>query len=469
LWDPGTGDLNDDMTDYFPLTDLREPEDPHAGLPALPDPVGKLPSATERTARKWELYTWLRACWRYAKSIKNNADRILLEKEVETRYIVVLRLFFDELDVSVPRCRNATVDLISGVLTVPLMRQVSQTTRAYTADWENPQFETGAPHVKYLPQAGIPPHLHALYRAQYDRATGFAVSDARAVRGEVEGGDGLVLLEEREGRYWVARAPLAVETSVATCPACIAVDSGIVFVAGDGRVECFRETTLEVCGTLSTEGRVLAKAGVAVWDDMVVLGTGPSLLFWRLADAAGDPSAVHRPLAIQCEIELARITSVSAVGHFLAVASVDYPVAHIYGLVDGVPKILSRLIGHTAGVTSLRPTPDARLFTGSIDTTIQLWSVQDGVLELQFDRHGGPVTAISYVTTEREAFLLTGGGDSMIRAWDCSRKKGMWELMVGDGFIPRALHFDFAEQKLTVLARSNAAGGPSELQVYTFT
>lgn len=64
------------------------------------------------------------------------------------------------------------------------------------------------------------------------------------------------------------------------------------------------------------------------------------------------------------------------------------------------------------------------------------------------------MTAISFANTPAGSFLFTRRRDSMVRAWDFSRKHGMWHLHIGDDFVVIGLHFDLSTQKLTVFTRS---------------
>jgi WD40 repeat protein len=319
--------------------------------------------------------------------------------------------------------------------------------------------------VKFRPHAEIPKHLQALYEAKFSRDE----LSSREVFTGVECDDGLVLLQRKGDAIWVVHDGMEVATGFWGYPVCLVVEKCKVFVAGDHRVECFDLNSLTLFAVLSTDDeKIVSEASLTIWYDWIVLGFGQSLLFWLMPTMDGDLTKQVRPLPTMCKPELPKITSICSSGDCLAIASFDYPVVHIYRLENGVPTLWSRLISHTGGITALRSTPDSRLFTGSADATIQLWSVQDGVLELQCDRHGGPVTVIAFTVMQGGTFLFTGGHDSMVRAWDCSRKNGMWQLSVGEEMMPIALHFDAREQKLMVLSRSTENFLSTQLNTYTF-
>jgi WD40 repeat protein len=401
------------------------------------------------------------------KSVKSHSNRIDLEKEIELRFVRILRLFSRDLGVEIPRCRNTTVDLVNGVITPELQRQTSQTTRIYTSEWENPNFEQGSPTVKFVKHLGIPDHLQALYEAKFS-GDGLIISQISNVFNGVECDDGLVLLQQKEDLVWLIYNGIEIQTSFNCYPTCLIVERSKVFVGKDHRIECFDLKTLKQFATLNCVEVISNEASLTMWYDWIILGFGHSLLFWEMPLPDCDPKMLLQTLPIICQPEISNITSISSIGEFLAIASFDYPVVHIYRLENGIPTLLSRLISHTGGITALRSTSDSRLFTGSADATIQLWSVQDGVLELQCDRHGGAVTVISFTATPFGNFLFTGGRDSMVRAWDCLRKKGMWQLSVGENVIPIALHFDPKTQKLMVLSRSADDLLSTQLNTYTF-
>jgi hypothetical protein len=463
-WNSSLSDTPLELSDDISLLHTPEISYPPIELPFIPEPLSESATEAERGERKWNLYQLLSTSWRFAKTIKSESNRLDLEKEIELRFLKILNLFSHDLKVAIPRCCNRTVDFISGVITPELQRQTSQTTRIYTNEFDNPTFEQGSSNVKFVRHLGIPDHLQALYEAQISdedcNSTNFFDG--------VECDDGFVLLQQKENLVWLIHNEMEVQTSFNIYTVCLIVEDCKVFIAGDHRIECFDLNTLRLFGTLYSKELILNDACLTIWNDWIILGFGHSLLFWTIPKIECDPTILLESLPIICELELSNITSISAVGEFLAIASFDYPVVHIYRLENGIPTLLFRLISHTGGITKLKSISDSRLFTGSTDATIQLWSVQDGVLELQCDRHGGPITVISVAETTFGTFLFTGGYDSMIRAWDCSRKKGMWQLEIGNEMIPFAIHFDPKTQKLMVLSRSTEDLFCTQLNTYTF-
>jgi len=87
------------------------------------------------------------------------------------------------------------------------------------------------------------------------------------------------------------------------------------------------------------------------------MGVAKSLFLWD-----GARKALHRTI----EAELPSIGSMHAVGKLLAVGSEDWPAIHVYKLCDGMPCLVSRLIGHTAGATCFGTTNDLNLISGSV-------------------------------------------------------------------------------------------------------
>jgi WD40 repeat protein len=174
-----------------------------------------------------------------------------------------------------------------------------------------------------------------------------------------------------------------------------------------------------------------------------------------------EPSAIKR---IQLEEGGGSIDLICAIGGtWLAVASANYPVIHIF---DKGLNLVTRLIGHTMGITCLFDYGN-RLFSGSIDRTIKLWDVQTGELQFAYHGHTEKVTCL-YLSSgsENEVFLFSGAEDKTVRAWDVRRKRAVFGMVSDSEGIPKILNFFPETNELTVLVSA-----PDRTEAYrkTFT
>jgi WD40 repeat protein len=146
-----------------------------------------------------------------------------------------------------------------------------------------------------------------------------------------------------------------------------------------------------------------------------------------------------------------RITEICAVGEYLAVASDQYEVVHVYSHKSN-GEICARLVGHTMGITALSPHPTNGqiLLTGSADMTIKLWNLETGIAQFHFVRHGGAVSAIAIATYKGSQFMFTGGRDKKVHGWDLTRKKGMCHIST-ENRSPVKLCFDSDAKQLSIV------------------
>jgi WD40 repeat protein len=289
----------------------------------------------------------------------------------------------------------------------------------------------------------------------------------------------------------------------------------MVWAAGDVRIRGFDLDTHQAVDTLYVRKDLILRSGIAVWGDFVVLGTGRELYRWdkritetnsqRLPSEEGlyaemihsnglNPKLVNwtkgRPPDGVLTVSLdGDITSICAIGEYLAVASKFYPVIHVYNF-DNPEVVVVRLIGHTMGVTMLRgyevKNRPKHMFSGSADKTIKLWNLTNGVCVMHFERHGGKVTSIAHTklgsftqisSTRYGRFLFTGGKDCLVRAWDVRKPAAMFLLEVSDKMTPVALSLKPVDDEycevaiMAVGAKSThriAIGRPAQLLVYRF-
>ncbi len=109
--------------------------------------------------------------------------------------------------------------------------------------------------------------------------------------------------------------------------------------------------------------------------------------------------------------EGASVVAASADGKWLAVGGGD--VIHLWDLAAGKPG--ATLKGHTGAVTCLSFSADgAKLYSGSADKSLRVWTIADGKLAARIDTPN-PISALTVVGDGSQ--VATGGGDNAIHLW----------------------------------------------------
>jgi hypothetical protein len=408
------------------------------------------------------LYQLLRKCWDQARIIWNHPNRDALQRDLEKNYCGILNLFDPELGIAVPFCKNHSARSVSGVWTPELQRQLSQTTRTLNSEWPKVVFERSSPNVKFVRMPKVPDGMTALYEGRYDPERGKVVREMEGIVAAEDGPRRLVIAQRRTDGYWLVYGDMMVRTSLTRGFAALAVSGDVALVAGERLIERFKLEPFELVDRIDAPKEILGACALTVWRDLIILGIGGSLYAWTVNLGSSILSTT-----IQCTPEIDPITSLCGVGDFLAVAGVQHPVVHVYALSGSSLTVVRRLIGHTAGITCLRSGSGGRLFTGSLDTTVQVWTMWGG-LESCFDRQGGEVIAICPAPGGCH-LMFTAARDSTVRAWDLGQERGAWELKVGEGARPLALHFDPGGLQLIVLvALEEDIPTKGQLQMYSF-
>ncbi len=118
---------------------------------------------------------------------------------------------------------------------------------------------------------------------------------------------------------------------------------------------------------------------------------------------------------------------------------------------DAVACLERTLTGHTQRVTSVAFTRDSReVATGSVDGTVRLWTVADGVLQRTFTSDSTPVLAVA---VSPDGTLLAGGTESgRVPLWQASDGT-LVRTLTGASFGIGAVAF--SADGLTLLAASN--------------
>jgi WD40 repeat protein len=85
------------------------------------------------------------------------------------------------------------------------------------------------------------------------------------------------------------------------------------------------------------------------------------------------------------------------------------------------------LVGHTADVRALAIGTHGKVYSGSIDSTVRVWSISDGALLATLEGHN--MTKVFKVAVGLDGTVYSGSSDAMIRAWSGE-----------DGTLLRTLH-----------------------------
>lgn len=82
------------------------------------------------------------------------------------------------------------------------------------------------------------------------------------------------------------------------------------------------------------------------------------------------------------------------------------------------------LRGHGGGVLSVAFSPDGtRIFSGSLDSTVNVWHAQRGELLLTLHGHDGPVFSVAVSPTGNR--IVSASDDYTVRAWTAGRVDGV--------------------------------------------
>jgi hypothetical protein len=502
----------------LPAESPTDEADDHDALPQVPDLSNWVPpDAQAIDLKKWELYDLLKKFYRFIRSIKNYPpeERLSAQQRVEERFVQVLHLFRSKIGIQQIYSHDDTGTRIRTHNPTQIQRQVSRTTRIYTGDpiSDAPELEQGCPFISYPKNWRLPPRLtrdlQVFYHGQY-KDGGRTITDYPNFECSAFHRDDLVYVcfDNQSNSHHLMLGDMDVQTGFFSRATAIAIDPDAdrLWIAGDVRVRSFTLASLHPDDTLYVRRDVVRSSCLAIWQDYVVLGTQNTLLAWtktrdqsRANPPRGDlrtkqydefvsrfrlgPETIDwtrgRPneRQLQFQNELKEITSVCAVGNYLAVASRAYPAIHLFALASG-GQIVQRLVGHTMGITCLLAHREDQLFSGSADKTIKLWNLENGTVEFSFERHGGAISALEVRDYKTGTFLFTGGEDHIIHAWDINRKKPMFQLDVGQAFYPTGMYFDPDEKQLGIvnlpvtdheLDEFEQTQQTAQLQVFSFT
>ncbi|KAH0791717.1 TIR domain-containing protein [Histomonas meleagridis] len=261
---------------------------------------------------------------------------------------------------------------------------------------------------------------------------------------------------------------------------------GKIWIQADCRLKSFSMETLEPIDNFEVGARCLAQSCICIWDQYIVVGTDRVISLW-LKDQPGatnssnpdtfknnlneeiarrqglnfdliDWSRGKKPHNTFCTTFNGRspVTSICGLDGVLAVASDQYPTIH---LMNERGKIVGRLILHVDGITSLSSKDGTILFSGSKDMTANEWDIKSLCSINQFFIHEGPIISLTHGNYFGHEFLFTGGGDNVIRGWDITGKRTIFEIRRDINntkeLTPKLIMFDTENAVLNVLFVNN--------------
>ncbi len=98
--------------------------------------------------------------------------------------------------------------------------------------------------------------------------------------------------------------------------------------------------------------------------------------------------------------------------------------------VKGQKDALMTLSGHLGTVVCLAFSTDGKLLaSGSTDGAVKIWSVDSGECLVSIHAHAINVSSVAWYETQDDLYLLTGGGDNIVRLWQVLRGQTYWATL----------------------------------------
>ena len=192
------------------------------------------------------------------------------------------------------------------------------------------------------------------------------------------------------------------------------------FLQSDGVIKSFSAETLQPRLSFTSPRKSIHSAMTFI-NGSLILACGSSILSWSQESLLSDDPQFKTCLTSY----LKKITSITTVSNLIVVASNNHHTPHIFA--DN-GTIVSRPIGHVAGVTALGRYDDFCFLSGSADQSTKLWDIRTNTPVLTMLRHKGIVTAVS----GRDGLVLSGGTDGIVRGWDLRNNTHIFSANVGD-------------------------------------
>lgn len=469
--------------------DDSEPEQPaDLELPPLPEIPSEL-KADDVDTFKYKLYkNHLRDCYSYLRKLKvfTPSERLRHQQEIEERFVHILTLF-NRIGITNILSKDPTG---TNVQLRRINRMFSITTRQYNDETPGnfePQILKENEFISYpkalQPPRTIEPSLRPFYYGKYDERLVLNLRNIEVAAFNPDTGTFMTVVYGSNQKIFKlvqggkeANHP----TGFFARPNSMIIHDRICYIQGDVRIKAFDTVTLECIDTMHIRDDIIRRSALAIWDDKIVVGFDHFLYFYPLSDDSAKSKKPNQQLekrysdfaqrnGIELRLvdwtygrsrqkksdiidnQITNITCLLALGDYLVVASESYPVMHLYNK-NG--EIVSRLIGHTMGISCLYPYKDGSdmFFSGSLDSTIKLWSVELGVAQISFLDNSEKITSLATAEILNHTFLFSGARSSIIHVWDVDSKKPTFEIDVTHDFYPSLMDFVTDDSSLTIIA-----------------
>jgi WD40 repeat protein len=229
--------------------------------------------------------------------------------------------------------------------------------------------------------------------------------------------------------------------------------AGVVWVSSGPAVRSFDLDTLREGRTITTGCKRSPRGALAFWAGRLAVGAGSTVQSLSPHALADDDVCLTLPFL--------PITALAAAGDALVVASAEHHTPHVYAQ-NGA--LVSRAMGHVAGVTALAHYSVGQFLTGSADQTAKLWDVRQAVQAATICKHGGVVTAVFGAPAAN--VIATGGTDGVVYGWDLRRPgNALFVTPIGEN-APQTLHYSNQQQCLTVVVSERISNMFYDLQKF---
>ncbi|OHT12899.1 hypothetical protein TRFO_17043 [Tritrichomonas foetus] len=466
-------------------------DDESDDLPSLPNLEDWEPNTNSLDTMKYDLYNrYLQNCYHYIRKLKEYSpeERLPRQEKAEERFVQFLNIFTEKLGIDKIYSKDQSAPNVSLKMSKEMRRQVSRTTQEYNNEPFVPENTSDEVELisesesifypkKFMIPAKLSPNLKSFYYGKYqpENRTLFDIHNIEASIIHEGVAINVVYKDEFKSHQIVQGQNDVEQQSGFFLPATsMTVSDKILWIQGDVRVRAFDLETLECTDTLYVRKEFVKKSSITIWGNNVALGLDDTVYIWPRVSATTSSQQTksnakfkqkYEDMARRTGIEVRNvdwthgrvskkklvsetmkdISSICAVNDSLVVASSDYPVIHVFNQ-DG--SIVARLVGHTMGITCLKPFGDNKFFSGSKDMTVKLWSLQTGVAEMCFLRHGDEISSLMTAEYETHKFLFSGGKDSRIHVWDMTNKRGIFEIAIDKNRYPTEMYFSPNEATL---------------------
>jgi hypothetical protein len=234
--------------------------------------------------------------------------------------------------------------------------------------------------------------------------------------------------------------------------------TGLVWLSSSPLVRSFDLREMRIGQTVTTGTKRSPQTAMVFWGANLAVASGSTVFSWTprlLAEPAPEGSGVSLTLPFM------PITSLTAVGDSLVVASTEHHAVHVYAP-NGAP--VARAVGHSSGVTALGRYTGSEFLSGSADQTVKLWDVRQKTAAINFKRHQGIVTALFGAADA--SLVVSGGTDGIVRGWDIrGAGRALFAVSVGAS-APQTVHYALHQHLFTVVVSERAADMFYDLQKF---